>query len=106
MDQRQQHQRRRVSDRVRLAPIVWAFIAITAIFFGTCIGFAWVVHDVNNNSRQLTQLVSDNRQLLKENDARISDIQNARIESCQRTYQGVKEVFSPFFPKPLLTPQQ
>lgn len=91
--------RRRASDRIRLAPIVWAFIALTVIFFGTCVGFAWVVHDVNDNSDQLTALVAENQQ-------RIADIQAARIESCTKTYEGIREVFSPFFPKPLLTQQQ
>ena len=99
MDERQQHQRRRASDRVRLAPIVWAFIGLTVVFFSTCVGFAWVVHDVNDNSDQLTALVAENQ-------ARITDIQTTRIESCERTYEGIREVFSPFFPKPPLTQQQ
>lgn len=91
--------KRRASDRVRLAPIVWAFIAITMIFFATCVGFAWVVHDVNDNSKQLAELVAENQD-------RIADIQLARIESCEKTYEGIREVFSPFFPKPPLTKQQ
>ena len=105
-DQRQQHQRRRASDRVRLAPIVWAFIALTGIFFGTVAGFSWVVIHVNDNAQQLTTLVAENRRLLKENENRIADIQAARIESCQRTYGGISEVFSPFFPTMPRTPEQ
>jgi len=106
VEQRKQHHRRRASDRIHLAPIIWAFIALTLIFFGTVIGFAWIVHDVNDNSKQLTQLVAENRKLLKANDDRIKDIQNARIESCEKTYAGIHEVFSEFFPPEPRTPEQ
>lgn len=33
------------------------------------------------------------------NNNRISDIQHARKASCERTYEGIREVFKPFFPK-------
>jgi hypothetical protein len=36
----------------------------------------------------------------KENNERIHDIQVARVASCQRTYEGIREVFTPFMPKP------
>lgn len=32
------------------------------------------------------------------NHARINDIQASRIESCRHTYEGIREVFRPFFP--------
>lgn len=31
------------------------------------------------------------------NDQRVNDIQKDRVKSCQRTYEGVREVFKPFF---------
>ena len=106
MNDQRQHQRRRRSDRVHLAPIVWAFVAITLIFFGTSVGFAWVVLHVNDNAKQLTVLVAENQKLLRENDNRIADIQKARIESCEKTYAGIHEVFSEFFPPEPRTPEQ
>lgn len=98
--------RRRRSDRIRVAPIVLAFIILAIIFFSTLIGFAWVIHDVNTNSKQVALLVEDNRKLTKANNDRIADIQQARIESCQTTYAGIKEVFKPFFPPPPRTEEQ
>jgi len=38
--------------------------------------------------------VWDNR----ENRMRVDEIQQAREESCQRTYEGIREVFKPLFP--------
>lgn len=105
-DQRQNYQRRRASDRIRLAPIVWAFIALTVIFFSTLSGFSWVIHDINNNSKQLVILVKENQRLSEENTNRIADIQKARIESCETTYGGINEVFKPFFPPPPRTSEQ
>jgi hypothetical protein len=41
------------------------------------------------------------------NSHRISDIQQSRLVSCQRTYEGIREVFSPFFlPANKETPKQ
>lgn len=98
--------KRRRTDVVRTKPIVLAFIVLALIFFGTLVGFAWVINNVNNNSIQLTGLVADNRRLVKANNDRIADIQKARIESCQQTYGAIGEVFKPFFPPPPRTPEQ
>lgn len=35
---------------------------------------------------------------LRENRQRISDIRSVRIVSCHQTYEGVREIFRPFFP--------
>lgn len=98
--------RRRRTDKLRMAPIVWAFVCLTFIFFGTLAGFAYVINGLNDNSHQLRILVHENQRLVKENENRINDIQQARIESCAKTYSSVGEVFKPFFPKPPLTPAQ
>lgn len=49
---------------------------------------------------QAAKLAQENRSLLLE-------VQRSRVESCQRTYEGVREIFRPFFP-PLkqATPKQ
>lgn len=91
--------KRRATDRMRFKPIIWAFIALTAIFFATLVGFAFVINHVNDNSQQLVTLVAENQN-------RIAEIQSARIESCEKTYSGIQQVFAPFFPQPPLTPEQ
>lgn len=41
------------------------------------------------------------------NSHRVSDIQKSRLTSCERTYEGIREVFKPFFPPPkTATPKQ
>jgi hypothetical protein len=32
------------------------------------------------------------------NSQRVGDIQKSRVASCQQTYEGIREVFRPFFP--------
>jgi hypothetical protein len=59
---------------LRLWEILLAFAAITAAFV---IGLYFVVHW---------------------NNQRIADIQSARLSSCERTYEGIREVFRPLFP--------
>lgn len=45
------------------------------------------------------QDVSDrNRELIRANQARTAEIQEARLSSCRQTYEGIREVFRPFFP--------
>lgn len=34
------------------------------------------------------------------NRSRLSEIQDARLASCKQTYEGIREVFLPFFPPP------
>lgn len=36
--------------------------------------------------------------LFVQNGRRVDDIQQARLASCERTYEGIREVFRPFFP--------
>lgn len=72
--------------------IKFAFVLMSVIFFLVLIGFARVVNDVS--------------ELTKENEARIADIQSSRTESCKQTYRGIREVFRPFFPKEPRTQKQ
>lgn len=45
--------------------------------------------------------------IVHNNDARINDIQKSRIESCRRTYEGVRQVFQPLLPpRKKQTPKQ
>lgn len=64
--------------------ITTVFLIMTLLFLSTLAGFAWVVSNVSD--------------LSKENRNRIEDIQNSRLESCKTTYEGIREVFKPFFP--------
>lgn len=38
-------------------------------------------------------------ELVTTNGDRIDDIQRARVESCRRTYEGVRQIFQPFLAK-------
>jgi len=91
--------KRRRTDAWRMRPIRIAFIVLTIVFFAILLGFSWVIHDVKHNSGSIKTLVS-------ENSTRIGDIQRSRIESCQKTYEGIREVFKPFFPNPPRTQKQ
>lgn len=61
-----------INRKIRLS-----FIILTIIFFLILVGFAIVA-------------IANQR--------RVDDIQDARVESCERTYAGVGEVLKPFFP--------
>jgi len=52
-----------------------------------------------------TYLYSSTRDLAAENQNRIAEIQQSRVDSCRRTYEGVREIFRPFL-QPGQTPQQ
>jgi predicted PurR-regulated permease PerM len=91
--------KRRREDAWRLRPIRIAFIILTIVFFAVLVGFAWVVHDVQQNSGRINTLVA-------ENSNRIHDVQQSRVESCQKTYEGIREVFKPFFPQHPTNKQQ
>ncbi len=91
--------KRRRTDGWLVRPIKLSFIILTVVFFLVLGGFAWVVHDVKTNSGHIRVLLVQNASLAHENSDRITDIQQSRIESCERTYEGIREVFRPFFPK-------
>lgn len=88
----EEHPKNPIGEPRSWNPIVGAFIIMTLLFLGTLAGFAWVVTNVGD--------------LAKENDNRITDIQTSRLESCISTYEGIREVFKPFFPPPPRTKQQ
>lgn len=75
-----------------------SFIIITMLFFVTLLAFSWVVADVRRISNDNIQLLAKNEILAKENKARITEIQNNRVEGCKNIYAGIRKVFKPFFP--------
>lgn len=83
-----------------------SFVILTLIFFLILCGFAWLVHDIGEVSQENKRLATANKLLLVENTNRITDIQKSRTESCQRTYEGIREVLRPFFPPPPRTETQ
>jgi membrane-associated HD superfamily phosphohydrolase len=93
------HPHRRSTDKWVAKPVIVAFVIVTVIFLATLIGFAWVVTDVQHNGTHIQNLSVENKN-------RIKDIQISRIESCKKTYEGIREVFKPFFPKDPKTKRQ
>lgn len=92
--------RRRRTDGWSIKSIRFSFVAITVVFLVVLLVFAKLVHDVQSNSTRINHLVSQNTQF-------IFDIQNSRLESCKRTYEGIRKVFKPFSPpKPRTEKQQ
>lgn len=86
--------------------IRWSFIILTLIFCVILGGFAWIVNDLQNLSKDNVRLLKVNNTLIQENNKRISEIQQSRIESCKLTYQAFGKVFEPFYPRPPRTPEQ
>jgi hypothetical protein len=86
------HPHRRKTDKWTIRPVSLSFIALTIIFFLVLLGFGIVVHNVQHNGHSINSLV-------KENSNRIKEIQKSRVDSCEQTYKGIREVFKPFFPK-------
>jgi len=60
-----------------------SFFMVTLAFV---VGLVWLTHVSHDVSRK--------------NHERIMDIQRGRLESCQRTYEGIRQVFRPFFAPP------
>lgn len=78
--------------KIKSFPFVITIIIISIIFFVILVAFSWLVIKSQN--------------LADENKNRITDIQHSRIESCKQNYEGIKEVFKPFFPPPPRTQEQ
>lgn len=78
------------------------FVLMTVIFFLTVAGFSWVITEEKKLIRNYTELIVEKEKvhakLVRENQQRIKDIQASRTSSCRRTYEGIREVFKPFFP--------
>ena len=76
----------------KLARTIWANLAVIALLLVTVIaGIGWV----ENHQRS-----DENRDLIRQ-------IQEQRVVSCERTYEGVREVFAPFMvPELITTPEQ
>ena len=99
---------RRASDKMRIPRSVEAvFLIIVLIFFGTLIGFAWVISDVREISSQNKEIAIQNQALVEENEDRIIEIQANRERFCSQVYIAIGEVFEPFVPpRELQTPEQ
>lgn len=90
-----------------------SFIILTIVFFLILLLFTWILHDVQDNQTHIEALAKDNaslaktnRILIRENHARLVEIQDSRVESCKKTYEGISNVFKPFFPPPPQTAEQ
>lgn len=101
------------SERQPKKQITRSFVAITVLFVLILIVFSFDIHDSRKNSardgrllKATVALSKANAILLKENSARIKEIQASRISSCKRTYRGIKEVFDPFIPANPTNPRQ
>jgi hypothetical protein len=94
-----ENQHRRRTDGWSIRPIKISFIIMIIVFFLILVGFGKVVADLQDNSHRIGVLVV-------ENSNRIKEIQKSRLESCERTYNGIREVFLPFFPHPPRTHRQ
>lgn len=72
----------------RAARFLWRNLAVVAIIAGTIVNTYIFV--------QQRELVHQNRRRILENNERIHDIQRARVESCQVTYEAFRQILSPF----------
>ena len=63
--------------------VAGAFVALAISFSAAVAWGTHLSHEVN-----------------KKNSDRIADIQQGRLESCQRTYEGIRQAFRPFLPPP------
>lgn len=82
------------------------YAIITLIFFLTTAGFAWLVTDIRDIANKNVVLAEKHLTLAKENENRIDDIQVSRVSSCRQTYNGIHDVFLPFFPPQPRTAEQ
>lgn len=75
-----------------------SFIALCAVFAILLSIMGCQQRQVRDLSDRSARLAEISAKLSQENADRISDIQSARAASCRRTYEGIREVFKPFFP--------
>lgn len=90
-----------------------AFIALTAIFVATLIGFAYLLDETRDLSRQTraltiqtAQLGVNNRRLIFENAERDRLYRINAVIVCKENIEGVRQIFRPFFPNPPKTLRQ
>lgn len=81
------------------------------LFDAWVIGFTviafWGLHKANNAAKdarhaatRAASTAKTSKGLTTENQKRINEIQAARVASCKRTYEGIREVFKPFTTNP------
>lgn len=80
--------------------ITATFVIMVVIVVAVLSGFGWVVSDVRDLTESNKNLAIANKNLLRENSNRINEIQTNRLAACIGTYEGIKQVFQPFFPPP------
>lgn len=83
-----------------------SFAIVTILFFLTLVGFSWLLVDVRDLSQKNERLTKATAHLTIENTKRIDEIQNSRVSSCKKTYEGIQDVFRTFFPKKLTDAQK
>lgn len=91
---------RDLTPKGRKRIIIAAFVIMVLIFVTILIGFAIVVTNIRDVSKDANHNAEETVLLAKENTNRIREIQESRIESCKRTYQGIREVIQSFYPPP------
>lgn len=65
--------------------ILYVAIATVVLYLSVVALAVFVFVDTTNRTAQ--------------NRERIGDIQRSRVESCERSYEGIREVFRPLFPR-------
>jgi len=74
---------------------------LLAISFVLAVGWGThLSHEVNNKNRER---IADVQRLGHQNHLLILRIQQGRLESCRRTYEGIRQAFQPFFKRSRLT---
>jgi hypothetical protein len=89
----------------------WRALTIWIVIFTIAVGLA-----INQNRAQdrrdhtqaveAARLAGETSRLALANEDRIEEIQESRVISCKRTYEGIREVFGPFFPPPPRTKEE
>lgn len=82
---------------ISLAFLVLCISFVAAIAWGTHLS-----HEVNDKNHQR---LADVQRLGHQNHQLILRIQQGRLESCRRTYEGIRQAFQPFFARSRLSPE-
>lgn len=80
--------------QLRRWEVALAFIMLTISF---TVSVGWMTHLQHELNRKNAERITDIQAL---NHERLMDIQQERLESCRRGYEGVRQVFRPFFSPP------
>ena len=75
---------------------VWRHLAVVALL-AAAVSSTLAVYMNSQRSADNRQRIADVKRLGAQNKARISDIQRDRVTECVQTYEGIRDVFRPFF---------